>query len=118
MHHRPESTQKDDRLEYSGPKHALRHVFLILGTAAALLPAVSAAAVGNPIRLKSTVRGYDVTAFLPSHMPKLPSLFARLLCRLGFHNFRVINKTFEFGMEGGVETVECRRCGVIMIRRA
>jgi len=51
-------------------------------------------------------------------MPKLPPLLAQLLCRLGFHDFRVISKKFGFGTGGGVETVECRRCGVTMIRQA
>ena len=48
-------------------------------------------------------------------MPKLPPLLAQLLYRLGFHDFRVINKMFGFGARGSVETVECRRCGVTMI---
>jgi hypothetical protein len=50
-------------------------------------------------------------------MLKLPPLFGRLLCLIGFHDFRVIDKTFEFGAEGGTEKVECRRCGVTMTRR-
>jgi hypothetical protein len=49
-------------------------------------------------------------------MDKLPSLLGRLLCRLGFHDFRVISKTFEFGTSG-VEKNECRRCGIYMTRR-
>ncbi|MDP7518267.1 MAG: hypothetical protein QGI17_14270 [Arenicellales bacterium] len=51
-------------------------------------------------------------------MAKLPLLLTRLLCRLGFHDFRVISKQFGFGTKGGVETVECRRCGVTMTRQA
>jgi hypothetical protein len=50
-------------------------------------------------------------------MPKLPPLLARLLCWLDFHDFRVISKTFEFG-GGGIERVECRRCGATMDRQA
>ncbi len=46
------------------------------------------------------------------------SLIGRLLCQLGFHSFRVIDATFGFGDAGGVEKVECRRCGVIMSRKA
>ncbi len=46
------------------------------------------------------------------------SLIGRLLCRLGFHNFRIIDVTLGFGAAGGVEKVECRRCGVIMSREA
>ncbi|MFV2031956.1 MAG: hypothetical protein ACC663_05620 [Gammaproteobacteria bacterium] len=48
-------------------------------------------------------------------MPRLPPLLAKLLCRLGFHDFRVISITFEFGTRG-VEKVECKRCGVTMAR--
>jgi hypothetical protein len=51
-------------------------------------------------------------------MTKLPLLLARLLCRLGFHDFRVISKKFGFCTKGGVEAVECRRCGVTMTRQA
>ena len=51
-------------------------------------------------------------------MSKLPSLLSRLLCWLGVHDFRVIDKTFEFGAGGGIEKVECRRCGVTMTRQA
>ena len=38
-------------------------------------------------------------------------LLGRLLCWLGFHDYRVIDASFGFGPGGGVETVECRRCG-------
>lgn len=50
--------------------------------------------------------------------PKLPHFLVRLLCRLGCHDFRVISKTFGFGTGGGIETVECLRCGVTITRRA
>ncbi len=49
-------------------------------------------------------------------MSKRSSLFGRLLCWLGFHNFRVIDKTFEFSGGGGIERLECQRCGVIKNR--
>ncbi len=39
-----------------------------------------------------------------------------LLCRLGFHNFRILEVTCGFGDAGDVEKVECRRCGVLMVR--
>jgi hypothetical protein len=38
-------------------------------------------------------------------------LIARLLCRLGFHDYEVIDVTFSFGPGGAVEKVKCRRCG-------
>jgi len=50
-------------------------------------------------------------------MPTLPPLLGRLLCLLGFHDFRVIDRTFEFGAGGSIEKVECRRCGATMTRR-
>ena len=49
---------------------------------------------------------------------KLPPLLARLLCRLGCHDFRIVNKEHGFGMSGGIETVECRRCGATLTRQA
>lgn len=51
-------------------------------------------------------------------MSKLPSLLGRFLCWLGFHDFRVISKTFGFGAGGGVEKVQCRRCGMTLTREA
>jgi hypothetical protein len=38
-----------------------------------------------------------------------------LLCRLRFHDFKVTDRTFELG-SGGMETVECRRCEIIVRR--
>ncbi len=51
-------------------------------------------------------------------MSKLPSLLGRVLCWLGFHDFRVIGKTFDFGAGGGTEKVECRRCSILMTRQS
>jgi len=50
-------------------------------------------------------------------MSLLPPLLGRLLCWLGFHDFRVVDRAFEFGAGGGIEKVECRRCGVTMTRQ-
>lgn len=49
-------------------------------------------------------------------MVKLPPLLGRFLCWLGFHDFRIVSKTFGFGTEG-VEKDECRRCGVTVTRK-
>ena len=43
-------------------------------------------------------------------MIKLPPLVGRFLCWLGFHDFRVVDVTFEFGTDA-IEKDECRRCG-------
>jgi hypothetical protein len=43
-------------------------------------------------------------------MVKLPTLLGRILCWLGFHDYRVVNVTFEFGADA-VEKDVCRRCG-------
>ncbi len=51
-------------------------------------------------------------------MSKLLALFNRLLCWMGYHDFRVIDKTFGFAGGGGIEKVECRRCGVTVTRQA
>jgi len=50
-------------------------------------------------------------------MPKLARFLGLLMYRFGFHNFRVLNKTFEFGAGAGIETVKCKRCGTTMTRR-
>jgi hypothetical protein len=51
-------------------------------------------------------------------MSKLPSLLGRFLCRLGFHDYRVLEIMFQFGSGGSIEKVECRRCGVTVTRQA
>ena len=50
-------------------------------------------------------------------MSTLRSIFGKLLCRLGFHEFRVLEKTFQFGAGSGIEKVECIRCGVVVTRQ-
>ncbi len=46
----------------------------------------------------------------------MPLFIGRLLCWLGFHDFVVVEATLGFGHAGGVEKVECRRCGIAMSR--
>jgi hypothetical protein len=43
------------------------------------------------------------------------TLMGQLLCLLRSHDFKVIDRTFEFG-SGSVETVECHRCEIIIRR--
>ncbi len=47
---------------------------------------------------------------------QLPGL-GKLLCWLGFHDFYVVRKSFEFRTDEGVETVECRRCSMKLTRK-
>ena len=47
----------------------------------------------------------------------MTGFLARLLCRLGFHDYGVVDVSFGFGAGGSVETVECRRCGQRTTRR-
>ncbi len=49
---------------------------------------------------------------------KLREFVGRFLCRLGIHDFRVIDVTFGFGAGGSVERVECRHCGLVTTRQA
>ena len=50
-------------------------------------------------------------------MAQLSPMLGRILCWFGFHDFRVVNVTYGFGTDG-VETDECRRCGVTRTRKA
>lgn len=52
-----------------------------------------------------------------TEMIKLPPLLGRLLCWLGFHDYRVVDVTYEFGTDA-VEKDECRRCGAVRTRIA
>ncbi len=47
---------------------------------------------------------------------KLPDALQDLLCRFGFHDFRILEVTLGFGDAGDVEKIECRHCGVLMVR--
>jgi hypothetical protein len=51
-------------------------------------------------------------------MSKLVSLLGRLLCMLGFHDYRVLEVMFQFSSGGSNEKIECRRCGVTVTRQA
>jgi hypothetical protein len=42
---------------------------------------------------------------------------ALLLCWLGIHRYKIINKTFDFGSSEGVETIQCKICGINKIRK-
>ncbi len=46
-------------------------------------------------------------------MARTLPLLSKLLCWLGFHDFHVVGKSFV-GSKGGIETKECRRCGLRM----
>ena len=41
----------------------------------------------------------------------------RLLCRLGLHDYQIIEATFGFGGGGGVERDQCRRYGKMRTRQ-
>jgi hypothetical protein len=51
-------------------------------------------------------------------LDKLLKIFGLLFCRLGFHDFRVIDVSFVFGASSAIEKVKCRRCGRIVTRTA
>ncbi len=46
----------------------------------------------------------------------MPRILSRILCVLGLHDFRLVEKVASFGSEGGVEKVQCRRCGLTITR--
>ena len=49
---------------------------------------------------------------------RLPAPVGRLLCNLGFHDFRVLEVRFGFGHGNRIEKVECRRCALVSVRRS
>ena len=46
----------------------------------------------------------------------MPRVLARILCLLGVHDFRLVERIMSFGSEGGVEKVRCTRCGLTITR--
>lgn len=52
------------------------------------------------------------------HGKRLPAPVGRLLCMLGFHDFRVLEVRFGFGHGNRIEKVECRRCALVSTRRS
>lgn len=48
---------------------------------------------------------------------RIQSVFGHLLCQLGLHDYRVLEKMFQFGSGNGIEKVECQRCSVIITRQ-
>ena len=50
-------------------------------------------------------------------MIKLPAIVGQILCWLGFHDYRVVDVTYEFGADP-VEKDQCRRCGAVRTRIA
>ncbi len=50
-------------------------------------------------------------------MARTLPLLGKFLCWLGFHDFRVISRSFEFRTGEAVEKVECRRCGLRITRQ-
>lgn len=47
---------------------------------------------------------------------KLPAWIGQILCRLGLHDFQLIEEIGSFGPGGGVQKLACRRCGETMTR--
>ncbi len=72
-------------------------------------------------RIYERISGYAMSrrsTFDRPHLScSLMDPFRRLLCFLGFHDFRVVEATMSFGASGAVEKVECRRCGRRTTRR-
>ncbi len=47
----------------------------------------------------------------------MPRILGRLLCLLGVHDFQILEVTYGFG-PGGVQKVQCRRCGLTITQHA
>ena len=50
-------------------------------------------------------------------MARTSELLGKLLCWLGFHDFHVTSRSFEFRAGAAVEKVECHRCNLKMTRQ-
>lgn len=48
---------------------------------------------------------------------RLPAWLDRLLCRLGMHDFRLVEVVGGFGQGGPVKKIECRRCGYVATKQ-
>ena len=68
-----------------------------------------------------------IVCFSPTHEPErdeavserpeqLPLWIGRLLCRVGLHDFHLIEVVTGFGGSGQVEKYECSRCGHVIVR--
>ncbi len=53
---------------------------------------------------------------MPYRNGQVPIWLERLLCCLGFHDFRLAESVIGFGVGEQVDKVECRRCGHAMTR--
>lgn len=47
----------------------------------------------------------------------MPRILGRILCLLGLHDYRLVERSVSFGSEGGVEKVQCKRCGLTITRQ-
>ncbi len=52
----------------------------------------------------------------PREVLNMPRILGRLLCVMGLHDFSLVEKIVSFGSEGGVEKVQCTRCGLTITR--
>ncbi len=63
--------------------------------------------LGNPgLRIRAVAERRD----------RLLDWIGRLLCRFGFHDYRLMEMVSGFGVGGHVQKVECRRCGYTTTR--
>ena len=46
----------------------------------------------------------------------MPKVLGRILCLLGVHDFRLLERILSFGSEGGVEKIRCTRCALTITR--
>ena len=53
---------------------------------------------------------------VPESLDKLREWIGRLVCRFGFHDYRLMEMVSGFGRSGQVQKVECRRCGYVTTR--
>ena len=47
---------------------------------------------------------------------KAVNWIGRMLCRFGFHDYRLVKVIGAFGVASQLQKVECRRCGYVTTR--
>ena len=45
-------------------------------------------------------------------------MLLKILCLFGIHDYQIISSTLGFGSAGGVQRLQCKRCGYTKTKKA